>query len=62
MAEKRSDRHRKTDKCKTSGQFKILESEQVELLKMFDRYLADVDGHIAQKKIVSAKKIFRCFL
>ena len=38
------DRHWKTVDYKVSGQVKILESEQAELTKIFDRHLADVNS------------------
>ena len=44
-----------------SGQFKILESEQAELLKTFDRHLADVESHFTQNQKVSAERSYRCF-
>ena len=44
-----------------SGQFKILESEQAELLKTFDRHLADVESHFTQNQTVSAERAYRCF-
>ena len=38
-----------------------LEREQVDLLKTFDRHLADVESHLAQNKTVSAERAYRCF-
>ena len=61
MPEKSPDRHWKTTDYKMSGQLKILESEQVKLLKTFDGDLADVKSHLAYKKTVSAEKAHQCF-
>ena len=44
-----------------SGQLKRLESQQVELLKTFDRHLPDVEKHLAQNKTVHAERAYRWF-
>ena len=58
-AGKSPDSHWKTADYKMSGQLKRLENEQAELLKTFDRHLADVKIQLAQKKAVSAKRTYR---
>ena len=49
----------KTTGYKMSGQLKKLEN--AELLETFDGHLADVEGRLAQKKTVSAKRAYQCF-
>ena len=44
-----------------SGQLKKLENEQTELLKTFDRHDADVKAQLAQKKTVTAERVYQCF-
>ena len=44
-----------------SGQLNRLESEQAELLKIFDGHLADVKSELAQKKTISAERAYICF-
>ena len=61
MAGRSPDRHWKTTDYKMSGQLKILETEQAELLKTFDGHLADVKNHLAQKKTVSVEKAYQRF-
>ena len=61
MAGKNPDRHWKTTDYKMSSQLKRLESEQAELLKTFDRHLADVENHLAKNKTVSAERTDGCF-
>ena len=53
--------HWKTTDYKMSGQLKRLEIEQAELLKTFDGQLADLKSHLAQKKSVSAERVYQCF-
>ena len=61
MTEKGPDRHFKCADYKISGQLKKLESEQADLLKIFDGHLADVKSQLAQKKTVSAERAYQCF-
>ena len=61
MAAKSPDRHWKTAYYKMSGQLKRLESEQAELPKTFHGHLADVTGHLSQKKTVFAERAYQCF-
>ena len=61
MAEKNPERHWKTSDYKMSGQLKILEREQAELLKTFAGYLAEVKNHLAQKKTVPVEKTYQGF-
>ena len=44
-----------------SGQLTKLEIAQAELLKTLDGHFADVKGHLAQNKTVSAEKAYQCF-
>ena len=62
MLGKSPDRHWKTTDYKMSGQLKKLESAQAELLKTSDRHLADVKGHCAQNKTMSAEKAYQCMI
>ena len=56
------DRHRKTNDWRSSGQFKALEKEQADLLKLFSRHLPELEGYMTQNKTMTAKSAYRGFV
>ena len=61
MACKSPNRHWKTADWKASGQLKILEKEQADLLKSFSRHLNKLEDYLTQNKTMTAEGAYRCF-
>ena len=61
VASKSPSRHWKTVNWKTSGQWKTLEKEQADLLKLFSGRVTDQEGYLTQNETMTADSAYRGF-